>query len=442
LQTLRGLFPVPFAKFPEFLSRAAERYGDVVAFALPWRSYVFLNSGELVKDVLVTQQHAFSKSLGTRVLSLLLGEGLLTSEDPLHRQMRRIVQPAFHRERVAEYGRIMERDAREFAAALVPEQPFEARAAMTQLTLRIATETLFGSDESDSARAVGEALGLMMREFPYMLTPLAGLRRRLPLPGTRRFWRARALLDEIIYGLIERRRRDGAQRGDALSLLLAARDAETGYRPSDEQIRDEIMTLFMAGHETTANALTWALLLLAKHPDVDEPTERVIKEVLRLYPPAWILGRETLREVTLVDGSVIPAKTTVFLAPLILHRNASVFAQPERFAPERWRDAAPTPFSYVPFGGGARRCIGEEFGWREMSVVLDELRRRFRFEVAGDGDVGISASVTLRPGGPVMLRAVARTGTDGDGRLVFGERLPPTAAGERAVAERDFQVKQ
>jgi hypothetical protein len=151
---------------------------------------------------------------------------------------------------------------------------------------------------------------------------------------------------------------------------------------------------------------------------------------------------DTVREVTLVDGSVIPAKTTVFLAPLILHRNASVFAQPERFAPERWRDAAPTPFSYVPFGGGARRCIGEEFGWREMSVVLDELRRRFRFEVAGDGDVGISASVTLRPGGPVMLRAVARTGTDGDGRLVFGERLPPTAAGERAVAERDFQVKQ
>ncbi len=200
-----------------------------------------------------------------------------------------------------------------------------------------------------------------MREFPYMLTPLAGLRRRLPLPGIRRFWRARAMLDEIIYGLIERRRRDGEQRGDALSLLLAARDAETGFRPSDEQIRDEIMTLFMAGHETTANALTWALLLLAKHPGVDEPTERVIKEVLRLYPPAWILGRETLREVTLVDGSVIPAKTTVFLTPLILHRNASVFARPERFAPERWRDAAPPPFSYVPFGGGARRCIGEEF---------------------------------------------------------------------------------
>ena len=301
----------------------------------------------------MTQQHAFSKSLGTRVLRLLLGEGLLTSEDPLHRQMRRIVQPAFHHERMVEYARIMQRDASEFVDRIDPQRPFDARAAMTALTLRIATETLFGSDESESARVVAEALHLMMREFPYMLTPLSGLRQRLPLPGTRRFWHSRAMLDEIIYGLIARRRRDGGDRGDALSMLLAARDAETGHRPTDEQIRDEIMTLFIAGHETTANAMTWALVLLARNPEVDaraavaaaqgdrDYLDRLVKEILRLYPPAWIIGRETRSDVTLADGTRVARGMTVFMAPLILHRQAEYFEDPERFDPQRWTGEDP-----------------------------------------------------------------------------------------------------
>lgn len=417
---MRGLLPVPFRRFPEFLADATRQYGNVVAFSLPWRSYVFVNDPVLIKDILVTQQHAFSKSLGTRVLRLLLGEGLLTSEDPLHRQMRRIVQPAFHRERMIEYARVMERDADEFVTRLRPGDGFDARAAMTELTLRIATETLFGSDESDSARAVAEALHLMMREFPYMLTPLSGLRRRLPLPATRRFWRARATLDEIIYGLIARRRRDGSDRGDALSMLLAARDAETGYRPSDEQIRDEIMTLFIAGHETTANALTWALVLLARNSGADERAGaaardgdtaylgRLVKEVLRLYPPAWIIGRENLRDVRLVDGTLVPAKTTVFMAPLILHRRSEYFADPEQFVPERWEGEDPPPFSYVPFGGGARRCIGEDFARSEMTIVLARLLREFRFVFEGDERVEIAASVTLRPASTVSLRPILR----------------------------------
>ncbi len=395
-------------------------YGHLFAFALPWRSYVFVNEPALVKDILVTQQHAFSKSLGTRVLRLLLGEGLLTSEDPLHRQMRRIVQPAFHRERIAEYARIMERDAAEFVDRLEPNAPFDAHAAMTELTLRIGTETLFGSDESGSAAAVGDALRLMMGEFPYLLTPLSALRQYLPLPNTRRFQRSREMLDEIIYGLIARRRRDGSARGDALSMLLAARDAETGYRPTDQQIRDEIMTLFVAGHETTANALTWALYLLAQSPDVDQRLaaatregddgylHRVIKEVLRLYPPAWIIGRETLRDVTLIDGSVIAAKTTVFLAPLILHRRADNFPDPDHFAPDRWLGKDPPPFAYVPFGGGARRCIGEDFAWNETATVLRILLRDRRFVMDGDRKIGIAPLVTLRPDGPVLMRSTAR----------------------------------
>jgi cytochrome P450 len=418
--TLRGLLPVPFRRFPQFLRAVTRRYGNIVSFSLPWRSYVFVNEPALIKDILVTQQRAFSKSLGTRVLRLLLGDGLLTSEDPRHRQMRRVVQPAFHRERISEYAQVMARDAAGFAERLEPSAPFDAHGAMCELTLRIATQTLFGSDESDSARAVAEALRLMMNEFPYMLTPAGALRQRLPLRSTRRFWRARAMLDEITYGLIARRRADRSRRTDALSMLLSASESETIDRPSDEQLRDEIMTLFIAGHETTANALTWALLLLSQHDSVDRSVgvaaragdraylARVVKEVLRLYPPAWIIGRETMRDVTLDGGAPIPAGTTVFMAPLILHRSPEFFANPERFDPDRWLGEEPAPFSYIPFGAGARRCIGEEFALQETAIVLEALARRYRFALEPGARIEPAPLVTLRPSGPVPMRAFAR----------------------------------
>jgi cytochrome P450 len=421
--TLHRLLPVPFRRFPDFLAEMTQRYGDVLAFSLPWRSYVFVNEPALIKDILVTQQHAFSKSLGTRVLRLLLGDGLLTSEDPLHRQMRRIVQPAFHRERMAEYARVMERDAAEFVERITPNETFDAHAAMTELTLRIATETLFGSDESESARLVREALRLMMNEFPKMLTPIGAMLTRLPLPSTRRFWRARAMLDEIVYGLIARRRADPHDRSDALSMLLAAGDME-GKASSDEQIRDEIMTLFMAGHETTANTLTWSLFLLAQHEEVDRRAAlaardgdrdylaRVVKEVLRLYPPAWIIGRESLRNVKLSDGSHIPAKTTVFMVPLLLHRKPQTFAHPDLFEPDRWLEGEPPPFAYIPFGGGARRCIGDEFALRETTIVLETLLRRYRFALEPGARVETAPLVTLRPAGPVPMGAIARVASE------------------------------
>lgn len=418
--TLRGLLPVPFRRFPDFLREMTSRYGNIFAFALPWRAYVFVNEPALIKEMLVTQQHAFAKSLGTRVLRLLLGEGLLTSEDPLHRQMRRIVQPAFHHARMAEYARIMERDATEFAGQLKTGVPFDAHAAMMALTLRIASETLFGSDESESAQAVGEALRLMMNEFPAMLTPIGALRQRFPLPNTRRFWRARRLLDAIIYALIARRRKDGGNRGDALSMLLESQRGQTTEHVSDAQIRDEIMTLFIAGHETTANALTWSLYLFAQEEAVatrasaaalasdGDHLGRFIKEVLRLYPPAWIIGRESVRDVTLGDGSFIPKGTTVFAAPLLLHRRADIFIDPDRFDPDRWLGPEPAPFSYVPFGGGARRCVGEEFALRETAIVLTTLLRRYEFGLASARPVKTAPLVTLRPAGPVMVTAQRR----------------------------------
>lgn len=417
---MRWLFPVPFRKFTPFLLEMSARYGNLFAFSVPWRRYMFVNEPALIKDVFVTQQQAFTKSLGARSLRFLLGDGLLTSEEPTHRQMRRIVQPAFHRERIARYAEIMERAAHEFVATLRPDVEFDVYAAMTALTLRIATTTLFGSDESASTRKVSQALGLMMDEFPHVLVPLGHLRQKLPLPSTRRFHQARAQLDAIIYGLIGRRREDGRDTGDALSMLLAARDADTGHRPSDEQIRDEVMTLFMAGHETTANLLTWTFYLLAQNPEIDRRlgaaaaagddgyVARVVRESLRLYPPAWLVGRESQRRVTLVDGTIIPAKTTVLFAPLLLHRRPDFFADPLRFDPDRWLNWEPAPFAFFPFGGGARRCIGDEFALREAEIVAAAIVRRYSLVKDPALEVGTAPMVTLRPAGPVPMRPIAR----------------------------------
>ena len=418
IETLRKLAPNPFPRFVPFLTEMTQRYGNLVAFALPWRSYVFINDPALIKDVLVTQQHAFIKSMGTRALKYLLGEGLLTSEEPSHRKMRRIVQPAFHRERIAGYAREMERLTEDFAEQIRPGETFDMHAAMTELTLRIATTTLFGSDEGRSAREVSEALRLMMEAFPYSLLPFGQIRQRLPLPSTLRFNRARATLDRVIYDLIARKRRE-TEGVDALSMLLAASDAETGYRLTDDQVRDEVMTLFMAGHETTANLLTWTFYLLARTPEVERRLHaaavdgdrdfvaRLVHETLRLYPPAWLLGREAIGDVTLADGSFVPAGTTVFIAPKMLHVRADLFAEPARVDPDRWLGVPPPPFAFVPFGAGARRCIGEEFAWKEASIVLIALARRYRFEMDTAEEVPILPSVTLRPARPVVVRAVA-----------------------------------
>ena len=418
---MRRLMPTPFLKLPEFLHEGAARYGTLVSFATWWRRFVLVNDPAFVRDVLVTHQHAFRKSVGTASLGLLLGQGLLTSEEPFHRKMRRIVQPAFHRERIASYVETMNEFAGAFVERLEPGTPFDLHAAATELTLRIASTTLFGIDAGDDARDVSEAMHELMEIFPYVAGPIGELRRKFGLAKNERFDRARATLDRIVYGIIARRRKDPSDRGDVLSMLLAATDAETGEAMTDTQVRDEALTLFIAGHETTATALVWTFYLLARHADVDarlasavrdgdaEFVRRVFQESMRLYPPAWIFAREAMRDVTLSDGRTIARGTTVFIAPLVLHHTPALYPDPERFDPDRWLDDAERdPFSYVPFGGGARRCIGEAFAWAEGVAVVSKIAAAYRLELISEREVEPAAMVTLRPSGPVMVRAVPR----------------------------------
>ena len=392
-----------FERTPAFLLGLARRYGAVSSFRMPRVRFYFFDDPELIREVLVTKQQAFVKSRGAQSLRRLLGRGLLTSEDPLHRRQRRLLQPAFHRDRVAHYGATMVELAAATARRWEAAATVDVAVEMNRLTLEIAATTLFGADLGTEAAAIREALTASMVEFPKALGPLGELRAFLPLPSTRRFAAARRRLDAVIFGIIEARRRSGVDNGDLLSMLVFTRDENGALAMDDAQVRDEAMTLFLAGHETTANALAWTWLLLGRTPRVasalraeldalghdpavaDLPrlpyAHAVFKEAIRLYPPAWIIGRLAREAVTI--GSVSMARGSVaLLSPWVTHRNPRFYPDAAQFIPERWDGAEVPRFAYFPFGGGTRVCIGEPFAWMEGVLVLATLARRFALEAA------------------------------------------------------------
>lgn len=421
-----GLQLLAFSRGPlEFLTNVARRYGDVARFTNGTQDYVILNHPDYIKDVLVTHNADFMKGRGLQRAKRLLGEGLLTSEPPLHRRQRRLAQPAFHRQRIATYASMMV----DYTLRMERErwrdgQTLDIAQEMMHLTLAIVGKTLFDTDTEAEAEEVREALTATMESFTRFMLPFAELLDRLPLPATRRFEQARSRLDAIIYGIINERRKSGEDRGDLLSMLIMAQDEEEdGGGMTDEQLRDEAMTIFLAGHETTANALTWTWYLLSQHPEVEAQlhaevdallgerpptaedlpglryTEMVLAESMRLYPPAWILGRRALRDYE-AGGFRIPAGSIVILSPYVMHRDERYFPQPQRFDPERWTPAAKEarpPFSYFPFGGGPRRCIGEGFAWMEGILVIASLARDWRMRLVPGHAVETQPMVTLRP---------------------------------------------
>ncbi len=408
-----------------FLQQAAREHGDIVYFKMGMQEIYFLNHPDYIKDVLVTHHQNFIKGRALQRGKRLLGEGLLTSEGEFHRRQRRLAQPAFHRQRVAAYGQMMTEYAEQMSERWRDGETLNMSHEMMSLTLSIVGKTLFDADVESEAEEIGEALTAVMELFNAMLLPFSELLEKLPLPQKRRFQKAKERLDATIYRLINERRQSGEDHGDLLSMLLLAQDEEgDGSRMTDEQVRDEAMTIFLAGHETTANALTWTWYLLSQHPSVeaklhaeldavldggrlptfeDVPklryTEMVLAEAMRLYPPAWALGRLALKDYE-VGGYTVPARSLVLLSQYVMHRDERYFADAEKFDPQRWtteaREARPV-YSYFPFGGGPRRCIGEGFAWMEGILLIAALARKWRMRLVPSHPVKLYPVITLRP---------------------------------------------
>lgn len=414
-----------------FLQRLWEQYGDAVHFRIGRQDLFFFEHPDLVRDVLVTHDRSFRKGLALQRTKIVLGEGLLTSEGDLHKRQRRLIHPAFHRDRISGYGDVMVNCAVEARERWKDGETIDVAREMSRLTMDVVSRTLFGANVQHEAEEIGRALTDLVSMFPLLLNPFLDILIRLPLPQVRRFQKALARLDRTIYQLIAERRRSGEDSGDLLSMLLLAQDAEADGGPmNDRQVRDEAMTLFLAGHETTANAMAWTWYLLAQNPEVERllheeidsvlghrlPTAAdypllkytwmVLAESMRLYPPAWGLGRFANEEVK-VGPWTVPANGLVVLAQWVTHHDSRFWPDPKRFDPLRFSEGGNRPRNaYFPFGAGSRICAGESFAWMEGVLLLATIAQRWRF--VGAPKVEPRAFITLRPGGGIPLVGLRR----------------------------------
>jgi cytochrome P450 len=365
---------------------------------------------------------------------LTLGNGLLTSEGDFWRRQRRLAQPAFHRERVASYAGAMVAFAERMLTTWEDGQVRDVQEDMMQLTLEIVAKTLFDADIAGDAAAASAAMETLLRCFTARVNHMIRLPEHWPTPANFRLHRAVRRLERILFAIIAERRASGEDRGDLLSMLLHAQDEDDGGRMTDHQLRDEAMTLFMAGHETTANTMAWVWFLLANHPqaearlhaELDEVlggrspgfddlprlayTEMVVTEALRLYPTVWLLGREAI-EPCEVGGYPIRVGTTLYMSQWVIHRDPRWFDDPREYRPERWADglAKRLPrYAYFPFGGGPRICIGNSFAMMEATLLLATIARRFRLALTPDATVTPLPTMTLRPDGGVKVRLTRR----------------------------------
>lgn len=407
-----------------YLVNCARTYGDAVFFRFFNVPICLLVHPAYIEEVLVTNASNFVKSRDYRVLVHVMGEGLLTAEGEAWRRQRKLVQPAFHHENILEYGKVMVDCAARMIDAWEDGEVRDIHTDMTHLTLEIVTRALFGTSVLERADDVATGLKHMMEEFTWHANLSFILPDFVPLPVSRRLRRGIRMLDDVFYSIIRERRASPSSPNDLLGTLLKTRHAD-GSPMSDRELRDEMMTLLLAGHETTAVALswTWYLLALNKQPETklhdeikevmgdadptiaDIPqllyTSYVIQESMRLYPPAWGIGRKALADFE-VGGYRIPAGTNIFLMQWITHRDERFYPEPERFKPERWEDESMgrgrlPRFAYFPFGGGPRKCIGASFATMEAVLLLATIARRFRFELAPDARVEMLPSLTLRP---------------------------------------------
>ena len=427
-----------FRRDPVKFLTALSKLGDVTTFKVGGAQAFLVNHPDLIRDLLITSQQKFIKGRALQRAKSLLGEGLLTSEREFHLRQRRMIQPAFHRARINDYARAMI----EFSDKLSDEwRDGEIRDIdheMMRLTLNIVGKTLFNANVEEDAAEIGAAMTTIVSMFNFMLFPFSEILEKLPLPPIKRLKRARQTLDQVIYKIINERRASGEDTGDLLSMLLMAQDEETGGAMSDEQIRDESLTLFLAGHETTANALVWTFYLLSQnsraeakfHAELDEVlrddsltpetypqlkyTEAILAESMRLFSPAWTIGR-LATEAHEFNGFHVPEKSLMLASQYVTHRDARFWENPNEFIPERWEKLsvkeAGNKFIYFPFSKGVRSCIGEQFAWMEGVLLLANLGKKWKLSLMPEQRIATQAMITLRPKFGMRMRIEKRLPT-------------------------------
>jgi cytochrome P450/ubiquinone/menaquinone biosynthesis C-methylase UbiE len=409
-------------------------YGDLAHFRFRSTDIYLATDPEDIKRVLAADHRGYIKSQSMQETKRVLGEGLLTSEGELHHRQRRLIQPAFHHRRVDEYATAMADLAESAASTWRDGEVRDVHPEMSGLTIRIVSKTLFSTDLDGEAPEIVEALSRSIPILARMPLPLSSLWERSPLPSARRFAASLDRLERASRDIVERRRAEPDAPDDLLALLLEARGNGNGTGIGERQVRDETVTLLLAGHETTANLLSWAWYLLARNPDIearlhaeldevvgDRPvtpgdlpdlvyTGRVVNEALRLYPPVWAMGRRAIVDHE-IGGYAIKTGSIVAINPYVMHHDPRFFPDPFRFDPDRWTDEqrrTRPKYAYFPFGGGPRLCLGESFAWNEARLVLAAFARRWRLRPAPGQRVEPAPGLTLRPKHGMRMRIERR----------------------------------
>jgi len=413
----------------EYLAR---EFGTIAHYKIGPSHIVFLNDPALIRDVLVVQHANFVKERTQRRTKMLLGEGMITAEGRQHRTQRHAAQPAFHRERLQSYADIMLQEVRATTSRWRNNDVLDLSQEMMELTLRIVSRTLFSSDLREEAHSMAKAINDIMGIYNYLVgLPAIEVLLHLRAPVLSRFPRARARLDEVVYRIIRSRLNDSQRHDDLLAMMI-----ESAEDPNDlERIRDQVITIFLAGYETVANALLWTFYLLARNDAADtqvqqelssvlggrEPefadapslryTEQVFAEAMRLYPPAWAMGRQAVQDFRL-GPYCLPAGTTVLMSQYVTQRDARYWEDSLAFKPDRFSEGAMANYRrqmiFFPFGAGPRQCIGERFAWMEGVLLLASIAQRWKFELTSAQQVVPQALITLRPKGGLSVKLKAR----------------------------------
>lgn len=410
-----------------------EQYGDIVHYKIGWHHIVFLNHPDYIREVLVVQNDNFIKERTVRRSKMLLGEGMITAEGAQHRMQRQVAQPAFHRQRIPEYAATMTREALRMRDSWKAGEQRDIAIEMMHLTLNVVAETLFATDLRDEVDELADAINRIMGLYNFLvMLPAAEWLVHVRPPGLAAFVRARKRIDAVVYRMIEAHRKHRSEGTSLLDMMLAASPDRS--EASERSLRDQVITIFLAGYETVANALSWTWYLLSQNPECERrfhaeidcelqgrtPTyddiprlryaEMALAESMRLYPPAWAMGRYARNDFQLGDY-FLPAKTTVLMSQYITHRDARFFPDPLRFDPERFTPEAKvrrTKFTYFPFGAGFRQCIGESFAWMEGVLMLATLGQRWKLRLVPNHRVEPEPLITLRPKFGMRMQIEAR----------------------------------